>query len=106
MRSIPIFPRIRTQIFFRGNGLLKHVSQLCTWPQVTFPSTSLDVYKISNIENKDQLCGIVRSNLVMKVIVVVFLHQVYWVGPIPGAIMGALLYEHVFSASKMAVTPA
>lgn len=33
-------------------------------------------------------------------------HWVYWVGPFPGAIMAALLYEHIFSTSKMAVTPA
>jgi len=32
-------------------------------------------------------------------------HWVYWVGPIPGGIMAALLYEHVFSSSKTEVVP-
>lgn len=32
-------------------------------------------------------------------------HWVYWVGPIPGGIIAALLYEHVFSSSKTAVVP-
>jgi len=32
-------------------------------------------------------------------------HWVYWVGPIPGGIIAALLYEHVFSSSKTEVVP-